>query len=306
MGGYGALLCAAKLKSRAVVTAPQTTLNAKNAKIPQSWMKDINQYPVIRDNLASELISVESIKIIYDVKDRWDVSHVNYLKSHIKWIDEYTIPYATHNLPRTLREMGIISSVISSAFKGKNNKNDFRKLINKNKKKSISYISNLGHFVENSKNKWLYSYYKRIVAFYFDDLMSSIKRDSWVLQNNTLDAFNNRLIYINNHVEVFDTNKLIFLSRGNDPQLELGCLPDGNLECNFSFFSNVASFGNVFFSRDSNTAFTPKDAISFSVSPGITHVTFILPGSSEDRLRKIRIDPISCPGFFQVLDFRFV
>ncbi|HHH4401034.1 TPA: hypothetical protein ACPZZM_004992, partial [Escherichia coli] len=185
-------------------------------------------------------------------------------------------------------------------------KNDFRKLINKNKKKSISYISNLGHFVENSKNKWLYSYYKRIVAFYFDDLMSSIKRDSWVLQNNTLDAFNNRLIYINNHVEVFDTNKLIFLSRGNDPQLELGCLPDGNLECNFSFFSNVASFGNVFFSRDSNTAFTPKDAISFSVSPGITHVTFILPGSSEDRLRKIRIDPISCPGFFQVLDFRFV
>ncbi|HBH9214098.1 TPA: hypothetical protein KYC37_005265, partial [Escherichia coli] len=123
MGGYGALLCAAKLKSRAVVTAPQTTLNAKNAKIPQSWMKDINQYPVIRDNLASELISVESIKIIYDVKDRWDVSHVNYLKSHIKWIDEYTIPYATHNLPRTLREMGIISSVISSAFKGKNNKN---------------------------------------------------------------------------------------------------------------------------------------------------------------------------------------
>lgn len=306
MGGYGALLCAAKLKSRAVVTAPQTTLNAKNAKIPQSWMKDINQYPVIRDNLASELISVESIKIIYDVKDRWDVSHVNYLKSHIKWIDEYTIPYATHNLPRTLREMGIISFVISSAFKGKNNKNDFRKLINKNKKKSISYISNLGHFVENSKNKWLYSYYKRIVAFYFDDLMSSIKRDSWVLQNNTLDAFNNRLIYINNHVEVFDTNKLIFLSRGNDPQLELGCLPDGNLECNFSFFSNVASFGNVFFSRDSNTAFTPKDAISFSVSPGITHVTFILPGSSEDRLRKIRIDPISCPGFFQVLDFRFV
>ncbi|WP_250388917.1 hypothetical protein, partial [Escherichia coli] len=78
------------------------------------------------------------------------------------------------------------------------------------------------------------------MAFYFDDFMSSIKRDSWVLQNNTLDAFNNRLIYINNHVEVFDTNKLIFLSRGNDPQLELGCLPDGNLECNLSFFSNVA------------------------------------------------------------------
>ncbi|MGE6106159.1 alpha/beta hydrolase-fold protein [Aeromonas veronii] len=120
MGGYGALLCAARLKSRVVVTAPQTTLDEQNAKIPQSWMKDINQYPIIRDNIVSELIDVESIKIIYDIKDKWDFSHVNYLQAHINWIDTYTIPYATHNLPKTLREMGIISSVIASAFKEEN------------------------------------------------------------------------------------------------------------------------------------------------------------------------------------------
>lgn len=306
MGGYGALLCAARLKSRVVVTAPQTTLDEQNAKIPQSWMKDINQYPIIRDNIVSELIDVESIKIIYDIKDKWDFSHVNYLQAHINWIDTYTIPYATHNLPKTLREMGIISSVIASAFKEENdNKADFRKLINKNKKKSISYILNLGHFVEASKNKWLYSFYKKVVTFYFDDLMSSLKKDH-PQKNESLNFFSERLISINRHVEVYDSKKLIFLSRGNDPQFEIGNLPEGNLECKLSFLSNVKSFGNVFFSRDSSIAFTPKDAISFSVSPGITHVSFILPGSSEDRLLKIRIDPISCTGLFQILDFRFV
>ncbi|MDM5075561.1 hypothetical protein OB931_04055 [Aeromonas media] len=306
MGGYGALLCAAKLKSRVVVTAPQTTLNSQHAKIPQSWMKDISKYPTIRDNIVNELINIESIKIIYDIKDKCDVSHVNYLKAHIEWIDEYTVPYATHNLPKTLREMGIISNIVSDAFKNEiNDKIEFRKKINNNRKKSISYLLNLGTSINKSRNRWLYYIYKDIVSSYFEDLISQSNSNSFLTNKNYLDDFKTRFISMNQHVESYDTNKLLFLSKGNDPQFFIGNLPDGNKVCSLSFFSNTKSFGNVFFLRASSTAYTPKDAISFSVVPGINHIRFTLPGSYEDGLQQIRIDPISCTGFFQILDFIF-
>lgn len=306
MGGYGALLCAARLKSRVVVTAPQTTLDARKANISQAWMKDISQFPIIRDNVEDELMSVDSIKIFYDNKNSSDVSHVEHLKTHINWLDEYTIPYATHNLPRTLKEMGLITSLISESFKNeKTNKIEFRKKIRANKAKSISYILNLRRHTEKSKNKWLHPFYKKIATSYIEKEISKVRKNDFIASDDDFRDLNCKLISMNQHVEIYDADKLLFLSRGNDPQLVYNDIPDSELICRLSFFSNTASYGNIFFLRKSSPGFSPNDAISFSVKSGINHVIFKLSSIKGNPLEKIRIDPISCSGFFQILEFKF-
>lgn len=306
MGAYGALLCSARLQSRAVVTAPQTTLNSQNANIPQVWLNDISQFPIVRDNIEKELLNVNSIKIVYDPKDSWDISHVDHLKKHIHWLDEYKVPYATHNLPGTLKEMGIISSLIPELFKNETlNKYQFRKSIKANRSKSISYIRKLGTLTEKSKNKWLHGFYKKIATPHIEKAMLNIEKHSPETNNETLRNFNSKLLSTNQHVEIYDTEKLLFLSRENDPQLIFNNIPNITSTCNLSFFSSVESCGNIFFMRKINSTFSANDAINFTVKPGINHVNFDISGSPETAIEKIRFDPISCKGFFQILELNF-
>ncbi len=295
MGGYGALLSAGRLNSRALVTAPQTTINPKLALVGDVWLEEINKNPIYRDNVLEELGETKSVVVIYDNKGKGDVSHIKYIENSIG-VKLYKIPYATHNLPETLKEMGIISQLISDFFNNENayDRISFRKIIRKRRSESFAYLHRLGVASRQSKNKWLYDFYKKCIV---SRIKKKISEDGAWSRNKIDDGF----ISFNSQVDVFDRENDIFISKGRDPQIFLKNIPKEFSVGKIVFYSSSASIGNFFFSRGEKEKFSVSDSIRFNVKPGVNVVGFEGKSEGKERVQIIRFDPISQVGFFCIL-----
>ncbi|PFH27062.1 hypothetical protein [Burkholderia sp. JKS000303] len=299
MGGYGALLCARRLNSRAVVTAPQTTINPELASIGEIWLENIRRSPIIRDNVLDELVGIKSAAVIYDNKGASDVSHVKYVERRDRVV-LYKIPYATHNIPAALNEMGLLSKAISGFFENENGFEEryFRRMIRENRGNSFTYLKRLGFFAQRSRNKWLYDYYKKCVVA---RILRKISEADFSYSRRA----NEIRFRVNSHVESFDERAQVFVSKGNDPQVVFRNVPENSASGILVFYSSSSSSGNLFYSRGSEERFSATDALNFKVEAGVNVVRFDTRREESGNARTIRFDPMSCEGFFSVLSISY-
>ncbi len=299
MGGYGALLCARRLNSRAVVTAPQTTINPELASIGDIWLENIRRSPIVRDNIREELVGMQSAIVIYDNKGGSDVSHVNYIEGR-DGVVLYKIPYATHNLPATLSEMGLLSRVIAGFFESENKFSEFhfRRMIRERRANSFSYLKRLGFFAQRSKSKWLYDYYKKCVVARILEKIS----EAGLPCIGCVSAAEFR---VNSHVESFDESTGVFISKGNDPQVMFKNIPENSTSGTLVFYSSSSSGGNLFYSRGTEERFSAADSMSFRVVAGVNVVQFDVRHEERGGAKALRFDPMSREGFFSVLSVSY-
>lgn len=298
MGAYGALLCASKLRSRVVVTAPQTSINPSEVPLPKIWLDDINKFPKITQPLEIELLATPSINIIYDPKDKCDIAHATHLRNHIPWVNEYKVPYLTHNLPQSLKEMEIISDVIPDFFKNTQiEKSSLRNKIRTNRIKSTTYLKAVGESVKKSKNKWLYDLYKEIVS----SRMQFIFNDSTLDQINIFDKYS---LSINQSIETFDINQLIFLIKNSSAQITISKIPEGSKKLFLNFYSNTDSRGSNSFNSENNDSALTQSQIFFNVKKGFNSIEINLE-TNEISPNSIKISPTLTPAIIKIQDILF-
>ncbi|RQR96970.1 hypothetical protein DID97_05565 [Burkholderia sp. Bp8977] len=208
----------------------------------------------------------------------------------------YKIPYATHNLPAALLEMGVLSKMIAGFFESERgyDRAAFRQLIKGNRDSSFTYLNRLGFYAKRAKSKWLFDYYKKCVVA---RLSAKIGEAAFPASAR----IGTDLFRINSHVELFDEATKLFVAKGNDPQVIFRNLPEIAATGVLTFYASSASTGNLFFSRTVEDKFSAADSMKFKVAAGVNVVRFDASQLSSEPLRTIRFDPMSRDGYFSVL-----
>ncbi len=154
MGGYGALLSAGRLNSRSIVTAPQTTV-AETAPFRSEWREKMRGFQCLQDNVNEEISRSRRASIIFDPRDRTDIVHFRHIARNTK-VSSYVVPFSTHAAPRSLTEMGVFSTLISSMMSDASySVKDARRLVRDARSKSPQYIQSMTRRLNRRKSKWL-------------------------------------------------------------------------------------------------------------------------------------------------------
>ncbi|RWR08536.1 hypothetical protein [Paenirhodobacter populi] len=112
MGGFGAACFAQDLGAEYLVTAPQLSIRTSEAKLHQVWMDGFASRERVYPNAARRMSGATG-SIIYDSIHPMDTTHANLLKGLPGKHRRLIVPLASHFVPRTLTEMGVLSSIIS-------------------------------------------------------------------------------------------------------------------------------------------------------------------------------------------------
>jgi len=309
MGGYGALLASGLLNSFALVTAPQT--NITNIPLHPVWKEHISKHPLVRDDVYVQIKKSPGVIVLYDPSCDLDHQHYSYI-SELPNVNRLIMPFATHNVPQCMLEMGILSDVIVSLLKHDLvSINQARRKIRSKRMCSPTYVLHASRFVLKRKGRFLK---KR----FFNALISSLSnqelkgsdlshvratltsddfKNYWVRSSINIDGFN---IESANHVEIIEARFALFKSTGNDPQLIISNPIIGHITTLTIFInSSVKSTAVIYYSiKEGARHFNAKQALVQPVNIGCNKLIFILPDDccSPD----IRFDPLNHEGLFSI------
>lgn len=143
MGGFGAAAFARDLNADYLITAPQLSVRAGEVLLNPIWEQSIRLRPVLFPN-AAERLSGLSGTIVYDPRHRIDPTHARLLNGLAGQHRRLIVPFGSHFIPRTLTEMGILSTLVSDIVLGRAKDLAFyRRIIRENRMKSSRYVEML-------------------------------------------------------------------------------------------------------------------------------------------------------------------
>ncbi len=293
------------------MTAPQTNITNKNIPLHPVWKDEIARFPLVRDDVQMQIKKSPGVIVLYDPYDNIDRQHYSHI-SGAPNIKRLIMPFATHNIPKCMLEMGIFSDVISSLLKHDVSYiNQARRKIRSKRLLSPTYVLRASIFILKRNSKFLKQRFSNALigalsnpelkgsdlSHVFAVLTSDNFKNFWVKNSINIDGFN---IETNNHVEIIEARFALFKSTGNDPQLIISTPSREHISTlTIAIYSSVKSQAVIYYSiKDGVRQFNSKQVIVRPVDTGYNKLIFILPENCG--YPDIRFDPLSHEGLFSI------
>lgn len=318
MGGYGALLASKKLKSLALVTAPQTCISNPLIPLHPVWKENISRFPLIRDDIAECVEQNLGTIVLYDNLCNLDKKHFDYIANK-KGVIGIRVSFGTHYIPKVLSEMRIFSQIISILMLDNGHSpQQIRCSIRRSRILSKTYIDSMSMALKRRNHPKLQSVLVRkcqqallngnekqnlshIFEYIIDDVNKNKVCYKFYCSNILMQSTNNQTLY-------FDERSGILESIGNDPGFYFSLYHEddreGFKEVSISLYCSVDCYAILYFTeRATNRTFSEAYSLRKEVKKGYNYLIFDV--SKYDIEPKLRFDPIRQPGLFQIQNINF-
>lgn len=319
MGGYGALLASKKLKSLALVTAPQTCISNPLIPLHPVWKENISRFPLIRDDIAECVEQNLGTIVLYDNLCNLDKKHFDYIANK-KGVIGIRVSFGSHYIPKALSEMQIFSQIISLLIlNNEHSTREIRHCIRENRILSRTYLNSILIALKRKNHPKLES---MLIKKYQRTLLNGDEKQNLshifeyiideVNKNKVCHKFycsNTLMQSTNNHTLYFDKRSGILESIGNDPGFYFSLYHKDNLEMDLkvvkiSLYCSVDCYAVLYFNeREANQTFSEIRSLRKEVKKGYNYLIFDV--SKYNIEHTLRFDPIRQPGLFQIQNINF-